>query len=76
MTTYMLTAGMCIIAWLVLKCDFAHALLLCAASAGTLVVAAVRLGSLRSNEKPRPHFEQRNTEDVGGVFRNTLRSDR
>ena len=75
LTTYMLAAGMCIIAWLVLKCDFAHALLLCAASVGTLGVAAVWLGTLRSNEKPRPHFERRNTEDVGRVFRNTLRSD-
>jgi UDP-GlcNAc:undecaprenyl-phosphate/decaprenyl-phosphate GlcNAc-1-phosphate transferase len=57
LTVYALTAAMCVIAWMVLKCDFTQALLLSGASVGTLVVAMVRLGSLRSNEKPNPQFE-------------------
>jgi UDP-GlcNAc:undecaprenyl-phosphate/decaprenyl-phosphate GlcNAc-1-phosphate transferase len=56
LTIYALTAAMCMIAWLVLKCDFTHALLLCAASIGALTIIAVRLGVLRSNEKPGPQF--------------------
>jgi UDP-GlcNAc:undecaprenyl-phosphate GlcNAc-1-phosphate transferase len=56
LTIYALTAAMCMIAWLVLKCNFTHALLLCAASIGTLTIIAVRLGVLRSDEKPRPQF--------------------
>ena len=55
-TIYVLTAAMCAIAWLDLKCDFTHALLLCAASTTALVVAAVRLGSLRSNDKSQAQF--------------------
>ena len=75
LTTYGLTAGMCIVAWLVLQCDFIHAFLLCAAGIGALVFAALRLGSLRTNEKSRPHFDQRNTGDGGRSLRNILRSD-
>jgi hypothetical protein len=75
LTTYGLTAGMCIIAWLVLRSDFTSAFLLCAATIGALVVAALRLGSLRMNEKLRPHFDQRNMEDGGRSLRNILRSD-
>jgi UDP-GlcNAc:undecaprenyl-phosphate/decaprenyl-phosphate GlcNAc-1-phosphate transferase len=56
LTVYALTAAMCVIAWIVFKSDFTHALLLSAVSVGTLVAATVRLGSLRSNEKPRPQF--------------------
>ncbi|HEX2775158.1 MAG TPA: MraY family glycosyltransferase [Candidatus Acidoferrales bacterium] len=56
LTIYALTAAMCMIAWLVLKCDFTHALLLCAASIGALTVIAVRLGILRSNDEPSPRF--------------------
>jgi len=56
LTVYALTAAMCMIAWLVLKCDSTHALLLCAASIGSLTIMAVRLGALRSNEKPHPRF--------------------
>ncbi|MGD0404157.1 MAG: MraY family glycosyltransferase [Candidatus Acidiferrales bacterium] len=56
LTIYALTAAMCMIAWLVLKCDFTHALLLCAASIGTLTITAVRLGVLRSNDERRPQF--------------------
>jgi UDP-GlcNAc:undecaprenyl-phosphate GlcNAc-1-phosphate transferase len=56
LTIYALTAAMCIIAWLVLKCDFTHALLLCAASFGALTFIAVRLGILRSSDEPRPQF--------------------
>jgi len=75
LSTYGLTAGMCIIAWLVLRSDFTSAFLLCAATIGALVVAALRLGSLRMNEKLRPHFDQRNMEDGGRSLRNILRSD-
>jgi UDP-GlcNAc:undecaprenyl-phosphate/decaprenyl-phosphate GlcNAc-1-phosphate transferase len=53
---YALTAAMCIIAWLVLKCEFTHALLLCSASIGALAIIAVRLGILRSNDEPSPRF--------------------
>jgi UDP-GlcNAc:undecaprenyl-phosphate/decaprenyl-phosphate GlcNAc-1-phosphate transferase len=56
LTIYALTAAMCIIAWLDLRCDFTHALLLGAASTGALIIAAVRLGCLRSNDKSRPQF--------------------
>jgi UDP-N-acetylmuramyl pentapeptide phosphotransferase/UDP-N-acetylglucosamine-1-phosphate transferase len=56
LTIYALTAAMCTIAWLVLRCNFTHALLLCAASIGALTIMAVRLGVLRSNEKPRPQL--------------------
>ncbi|MGA2845729.1 MAG: MraY family glycosyltransferase [Candidatus Acidiferrales bacterium] len=75
LTTYALTTGMCIIAWLVLRSDFTPAFLLCAATIGALVVAALRLGSLRMNEKLGPHFDQRNMEDGGRSLRNVLRSD-
>jgi UDP-GlcNAc:undecaprenyl-phosphate GlcNAc-1-phosphate transferase len=74
LTTYGLTAGMCIIAWLVLRSDFTPAFLLCATTIGALAVAALRLGSLRMNEKLRPHFDQRNMED-GRSLRNIIRSD-
>jgi multisubunit Na+/H+ antiporter MnhE subunit len=66
---------MCIIAWLVLRSDFTPAFLLCATTIGALVVAALRLGSLRMNEKLRPRFDQRNMEDGGRSLRNVLRSD-
>jgi UDP-GlcNAc:undecaprenyl-phosphate/decaprenyl-phosphate GlcNAc-1-phosphate transferase len=56
LTIYVLTAAMCAIAWLDLKCDFTHALLLCAASTIALIVAGVRLGSLRSNDKSQAQF--------------------
>jgi UDP-GlcNAc:undecaprenyl-phosphate GlcNAc-1-phosphate transferase len=56
LTIYALTAAMCMIAWLVLNCDFTHALLLCAASIGALTIIAVRLGVLRSNDEPSPRF--------------------
>jgi UDP-N-acetylmuramyl pentapeptide phosphotransferase/UDP-N-acetylglucosamine-1-phosphate transferase len=56
LTIYALTAAMCLIAWLVLKCDFTHALLLCAASIGALTIIAVRLGVLRSNDERSPQF--------------------
>jgi UDP-GlcNAc:undecaprenyl-phosphate GlcNAc-1-phosphate transferase len=75
LATYGLTAGMCIIAWLVLRSDFTPAFLLCATTIGALVIAALRLGSLRMNEKLRPHFDQRNMEDGGRSLRNVLRSD-
>ncbi len=75
LTTYGLTAGMCIIAWLVLQYDFTHAFLLCATTIGALVIAALRLGSLRTNEKSCTRFDQRNMEDGGRSLRNILRSD-
>lgn len=56
LTVYAVTAAMCIIAWMVLKSDFTQAVLLSGTSVGMLVVATVRLGSLRSSEKPRPRF--------------------
>lgn len=56
LTIYALTAAMCIIAWFVLKCDFTQALSLCAASIGALIIIAVRLGVLRSNEEQHPQF--------------------
>jgi len=56
LTIYALTAAMCMIAWLGLKCDFIHAFLLCAASIGALTIIAVRLGVLRSNDEPSPQF--------------------
>jgi hypothetical protein len=37
-------------AWLVRECDFRNGVLLCAVSAVTILVAAVRLGSLKLNE--------------------------
>ena len=62
LTTYGLTAGMCIIAWLVLKCDFTGAFLLGVASLSTLVVAAVRLGALRAGERLPPLFARSNQD--------------
>lgn len=56
LTVYVVTAAMCVIAWMVLKSDFSQALLLSATSVGALLVAALRLGSLRSSEKPRPQL--------------------
>jgi UDP-GlcNAc:undecaprenyl-phosphate/decaprenyl-phosphate GlcNAc-1-phosphate transferase len=56
LTVYALTAAMCMIAWLALKYDFTHALLLCSASIGVLTIMAVRLGVLRSNDEPSPPF--------------------
>lgn len=75
LATYGLTTGMCLIAWLVLRSDFTPAFLLCATTIGALVVAALRLGSLRMNEKLRPHFDLRKMEDGGRSLRNVLRSD-
>jgi UDP-GlcNAc:undecaprenyl-phosphate/decaprenyl-phosphate GlcNAc-1-phosphate transferase len=75
LTIYVLTAAMCSIAWLVLKCDFTHALLLCAVSMSALTIAAVRLGILRSNEKPRRQFRAERYRDLREGLAKTPRSD-
>jgi UDP-N-acetylmuramyl pentapeptide phosphotransferase/UDP-N-acetylglucosamine-1-phosphate transferase len=49
--TYALTAGICAIAGLVLKCDFRKALSLFIGTAGILLIAGLRLGSLRQNQE-------------------------
>jgi UDP-GlcNAc:undecaprenyl-phosphate/decaprenyl-phosphate GlcNAc-1-phosphate transferase len=72
---YVLTAAMCTIAWLVLKCDFTHAVLLCAASIGALTIGAVRLGILRSNERPRRQFRAVQYHDLREGFAKSPRSD-
>jgi len=54
LTLYALTIATCVIAWLVLKSDFRHALLICGAGTSALVVAAIRLGALESTERKRP----------------------
>jgi UDP-GlcNAc:undecaprenyl-phosphate GlcNAc-1-phosphate transferase len=72
---YVLTAAMCTIAWLVLKCDFTHALLLCAASTGSLTIAAVRLGVLRSNERPRQQCRTVQYHDLREEFAKNSRPD-
>jgi hypothetical protein len=46
-----LTAGICAIAGLVLKCDFRQALSLSMGTAGILLVAGWRLGSLRQDKE-------------------------
>ena len=51
LTTYALTAGICAIAGLVLKCDFRQALSLSMGTAGILLVAGWRLGSLRPDQE-------------------------
>ncbi len=51
LTTYALTAAICVIAALVLKCDFSVALSLSIATAGILLIAGLRLGSLRQNHE-------------------------
>jgi UDP-GlcNAc:undecaprenyl-phosphate GlcNAc-1-phosphate transferase len=51
LTTYALTAGICAIAGLVLKCDFRQALSLSMGTAGILLVAGWRLGSLRQDQE-------------------------
>jgi UDP-GlcNAc:undecaprenyl-phosphate GlcNAc-1-phosphate transferase len=72
---YVLTAAMCTIAWLVLKCDFTHALLLCAASVSALTIAAIRLGVLLSNERPRRRFRAVEYRDLREGFAKSPRSD-
>ena len=47
---YVLTAATCAIAGLVLKCDFRRALSLSIGTAGILLMAGLRLGSLRQNQ--------------------------
>jgi UDP-GlcNAc:undecaprenyl-phosphate GlcNAc-1-phosphate transferase len=51
LTTYALTAAICAIAGLVLKCDFRKALSLSIGTAGILLIAGLRLGSLRQNHE-------------------------
>jgi UDP-GlcNAc:undecaprenyl-phosphate GlcNAc-1-phosphate transferase len=51
--SYALTAGICAIAGLVVKCDFRQALWLSIATAGILLILSLRLGSLRQNQEPR-----------------------
>jgi ribose/xylose/arabinose/galactoside ABC-type transport system permease subunit len=53
LTTYALTAGICAIAGLVLKCDFRLALSLSIGAAGILLIAGWRLGSLKQNQEPQ-----------------------
>lgn len=72
---YVLTAAMCTVAWLILKCDFTHAVLLCAASIGALTMAAVRLGILRSNERPRRQFRAVRYRDLREGFAKSPKSD-
>ena len=50
LATYALTAGMCLIAWLGLQREFAHAFLFYLLSVGALLFGALRLGSLRSKD--------------------------
>jgi len=49
--TYTLAAAICAIAGLVLKCDFRQALWLSIGTAGILLIAGWRLGSLKQNEE-------------------------
>jgi UDP-GlcNAc:undecaprenyl-phosphate/decaprenyl-phosphate GlcNAc-1-phosphate transferase len=70
LTIYALTAAMCILAWIVLKCDFTHALLLSASGAGAIVIVAVRLGTLRTGERSHPRSEQINIDDSEKTLRN------
>ena len=72
---YVLTAAMCTVAWLILKCDFTHPVLLCAASIGALTMAAVRLGILRSNERPRRQFRAVRYRDLREGFAKSPKSD-
>jgi hypothetical protein len=51
--THALTAGICAIAALVLKCDFRLALSLSIGTAGILLIAGWRLGSLKQNQEPQ-----------------------
>jgi UDP-GlcNAc:undecaprenyl-phosphate/decaprenyl-phosphate GlcNAc-1-phosphate transferase len=53
LTTYGLTAAICAIAGLVLKCDFRHALSLSVGAAVILLIAGLRLGSVRQNQEPQ-----------------------
>jgi UDP-GlcNAc:undecaprenyl-phosphate GlcNAc-1-phosphate transferase len=75
LTVHALTAAMCVIAWMILKCDFTHSLLLSAAATGAIVIMAVRLGTLRTNEESHPSSGQRDTDDCEKTLRNALRSD-
>jgi UDP-GlcNAc:undecaprenyl-phosphate GlcNAc-1-phosphate transferase len=53
LTTYVSTAALCAIAALALKCDFRLALSLSIGIAGILLIAGLRLGSLRQNQEPQ-----------------------
>jgi len=53
LTTYVLTAAICAIAGLALKCDFRQALSLSVGTAVILLIAGLRLGSLRQNQQPQ-----------------------
>jgi hypothetical protein len=53
LTTYVLTTAICAIAGLVLKCDFRQALWLSIGTAGILLIAGLRLGSLKQNQEPQ-----------------------
>jgi UDP-GlcNAc:undecaprenyl-phosphate/decaprenyl-phosphate GlcNAc-1-phosphate transferase len=72
---YVLTAAMCTIAGLVLKCDFTRALLLGAASTSALTIAAIRLGVLRSNKRSRRQFRRMQYQDLREDFAKNSRSD-